>query len=134
MDVFQSFYDILNLFDKLSPEDKIDFKEIQKYLLNDLKENHGVDCLERSYVFHYHDFLRGMVESFHENKGLSCEERRIYLLKRFYPKYYPRTFFDYLFSCKSFATCSIVRNPPAKAPADRVEVGDAKKSTPAISI
>lgn len=134
MNVFQSFYDILNLFDKLSPEDKIDFKEIQKYLLNELKEKHQIDCQEKPHVFRYHDFLRGMIESFHEKRGLSCEERRIYLLKRFYPEYYPRTFFDYLFSCKSFATCRIVRKPPANAPADRVDVGEDKKSTPAISI
>ena len=103
MDVFGSFYDILNLFDKLSPEDKIQFKEIQKYLLDDLQEKHGVDCRVKPHVFRYHDFLRGIIESLHKNKNMNCEERRIYLLKRFYPEYYPRTYFDYLFSCKSFA-------------------------------
>jgi hypothetical protein len=103
MDVFQSFYDVLILFNKLSPEDKIDFKEIQKYILIELKETHGIDCQERHHVFRYHEFLKGIIKSLHENKNMNCEERRIYLLKQFYPEYYPRTCFDYFFSCKSFA-------------------------------
>lgn len=103
MDVFQSFYDVLNLFDKLSPEDKIDFKEIQKYVLIEFKEKHGIDCQEKPHIFRYHIFLRGIIESLTENKDMTCEKRRIYLLKRFYPEYYPRTCFDYLFSCKSSA-------------------------------
>ena len=103
MDVFQSFYDVLNLFDKLSPEDKIDFKEIQRYVLIELKQKHGIDCEKREHVFRYHEFLKGIIESLHEKNNITCEERRIYLLKRFYPEYYPRTYFDYLFSCKSFA-------------------------------
>ncbi len=103
LEEYQHFYDIINLFDKLSPEDKIEFKEIRNSIRKELFEKHGIQCDQKPNIFEFNELIKGIIESIQENPKMNRDLRINQLLSIHYPQYYSKySIFSYLFSCKFF--------------------------------
>jgi hypothetical protein len=100
---YQHFYDIIHLFDKLSPEDKIEFKEIRNYIRNELLVKHHIQCDIKPNIHPYNELLKGIIESIQEYPKMDRMKRIQELLINYYPKQYSRfSILSYFFSCNFF--------------------------------